>query len=253
MKGLLTVAAALVLVISSACSSSSGPRTRIDEGISAETLYKSGKAALNRSDFLTAIDVFETLGARFPFGSYTQQAQLDIAYAYLRQDEYDNAITSVDRFIKLYPQSESIDYAFYMKGLSHFARGGSTFERIFPRDMSKVNQAWLRASYTEFDALVRRFPDSEYAQDAIDRMAYLKEQMATHELQTAQFYFERGAMVAVINRVTYLLEHFDGTTRVPNALAMLARAYSTLGQDDLSADTMRVLAATAPDHPALDS
>ena len=77
--------------------------------------------------------------------------------------------------------------------------------------------------------------------------------MATHELQTAQFYFERGAMVAVINRVTYLLEHYDGTTKVPNALAMLARAYSTLGQDDLSADTMRVLAATAPEHPALGS
>ena len=140
-----------------------------------------------------------------------------------------------------------------MKGLSHFSRGGSAFERIFPRDMSKVNQAWLRASFTEFDSLVRRFPDSEYAPDAIERMAYLREQMATHELQTAQFYFERGAMVAVVNRITHLLEHYDGTTKVPNALALLANAYASMGQDDLSADTMRVLAETAPEHPALGS
>lgn len=245
------VAAALVLALAAGCST---PKPQeIDREVTAESLYKAGKSALNRSDFLTAITTFETLGARYPFGNFTQQAQLDIAYAYLRQDEYDSTISSVDRFIKLYPQSDSIDYAYYMKGLAHFSRGGSAFERIFPRDMSKVNQNWLRASFTEFDSLVRRYPDSKYVPDAVNRMAYLREQMAQHELQTAEFYFAKGAMVAAVNRVTYLLEHFDGTTRVPNALALLASAYSSLGQQDLSADTLRVLAETDPDHPALRS
>ena len=249
-KGLTAVALCAAVLVMSACST---PRPAdSDPSTTAESLYRSGKAALNRSDFLTAIDTFETLGARFPFGTYTQQAQLDIAYAYLRQDEYDNAIASVERFIKLYPQSESIDYAYYMRGLAHFSRGGSAFERIFPRDMSKVNQNWLRASFAEFQALVRRFPESEYAPDAIERMEYLREQMASHELQTARFYYERGAMVAVVNRVTYLLERFDGTTRVPDALALLSGAYLALGQEDRSADTLRVLAATDPEHPALD-
>lgn len=245
------VAIAAFLVVSAACSTPNPAAS--DPATTAESLYRSGKSALNRGDFLTAIDTFETLGARFPFGSYTQQAQLDIAYAYLRQDEYDNAIASVERFIKLYPQSESIDYAYYMRGLAHYSRGGSAFERIFPRDMSKVNQNWLRAAFTEFEALVRRYPDSKYVPDAVERMHYLREQMARHELQTAQFYYERGAMVAVVNRVTFLLEHFDGTTQVPDALALLSGAYLSLGQEDRSADTLRVLAATDPEHPALDS
>lgn len=219
----------------------------------AQELYLTAKRSLNQGDFLTAIATFETLDARYPFGSYTQQARLDIAYAYLKQDEFDNAINSADRFIKLYPRSESIDYAYYIKGVSHFSRGGSFMERVFPRDMSKVNQQWLRAAFTEFDTLVRRFPDSQYATDSIARMTFLKNEMARHELTTAQFYYERGAMVAVVNRLNYLLEHFDGSKHVPNALALLAGAYESMGQLDLQADTLRVLALTAPGHPALTS
>lgn len=243
-------AAALALLVLAGCTTAPKPD---DPSTTAEQLYRSAKAALNRGDFLTAIDSFETLGARFPFGTYTQQAQLDIAYAYLKQDEYDNAIAAADRFVKLYPQSDSIDYAYYMKGLAHYSRGGSAFERVFPRDMARVNQAWLRAAFTEFDALVRRFPDSEYAADALERMAFLREQMARHELITARFYYERGAMVATVNRVTHLLRHFDGTPSVPDALALLAGAYQSLGQADLRNDTLRVLAATDPDHPALQT
>jgi len=217
----------------------------------AEQLYQVAKRSLNQGDFLSAISTFETLGARYPFGSYTQQAQLDIAYAYLKQDEFDNAISSADRFIKLYPRSENIDYAYYIKGVSQFARGGSTMERLFPRDMSKVNQQWLRAAFAEFDTLVRRFPDSKYSEDALARMVFLKDEMAQHELTTARFYYQRGAMVAVINRVNYMLEHFDGSRHLPNALALMAGAYQSLGQLDLQQDTLRVLALTDPEHPAV--
>ena len=219
----------------------------------AESLYRSAKRSLNQGDFLTAISTFETLGARYPFGSYTQQAQLDIAYAYLKQDEFDNAISSADRFIKLYPRSENIDYAYYIKGVSHYSRGGSAMERLFPRDMAKVNQQWLRSAFAEFDTLVRRFPDSKYVEDSLARMAFLKNEMARHELITARFYYQRGAMVAVINRVSYLLEHFDGSKHVPNALALMAGAYESLGQTDLQEDTLRILALTDPEHPALAS
>lgn len=230
---------------------SSGPA--VTDTSTAESLYRAAKRSLNQGDFLTAVDYFETLGARYPFGSYTQQAQLDIAYAYYKQDEYDSAISSADRFIKLYPRSENVDYAYYMKGLSHFSRGGSVMERVFPRDMSKVNQNWLRSAYAEFDALVRRFPDSRYAPDAVERMSYLRDEMARHELNTARFYYNRGAMVATINRVNYLLEHFKESKHVPNALALMASAYSSMGQDGLEADTLRVLEQTAPEHPAISA
>ena len=234
----------------SGCASQKSPA--IEQG-TAEELYRSAKRSLNKGDFLSAISTFETLGARYPFGTYTQQAQLDIAYAYLRQDEFDNAISAADRFIKLYPRSENIDYAYYIKGVSHFSRGGSAMERLFPRDMAKVNQQWLRAAFQEFDTLVRRFPESRYAEDALARMAFLKDEMARHELITARFYYERGAMVAVINRVSYLLEHFDGSRHVPNALALMASAYESLGEEDLQQDTLRVLASTDPRHPALQN
>ncbi|MGQ7843038.1 outer membrane protein assembly factor BamD [Granulosicoccus sp. 3-233] len=235
--------------ILSGCASQSAP---LAQAGSAEELYRMAKRSLNQGDFLTAIGTFEVLGARYPFGSYTQQAQLDIAYAYLKQDEFDNAINAADRFIKLYPRNENIDYAYYIKGVSHFSRGGSTMERIFPRDMSKVNQQWLRAAFADFDTLVRRFPESRYAEDSLARMAYLKDEMARHELNTAQFYYQRGAMVAVVNRISYLLEHYDGSRHIPNSLALMAAAYEAMGQTDLQQDTLRVLAATAPEHPALD-
>lgn len=239
------ITAALLL---GACATSD---KQADTSTSAERLYNTAKRALNQGDFLTAVDTFETLGARFPFGSYTQQAQLDIAYAYFKQDEYDNAIASADRFIKLYPRSDNVDYATYIKGVANFARGGSFMERVFPRDMARVNQNWLRAAFAEFDSLVRQHPDSEYVPDSLTRMEFLRNEMARHELITAKFYYQRGAMIATINRVNYLLEHFDGSKHVPNALALMASAYGSLGQAELQSDTLRSLALTEPAHPAV--
>lgn len=251
MNQLLRNAAAITtLALASLLASCASVDQPISETSSAEDLYLNAKRSLAQGDFLTAVETFELLGARYPFGNYTQQAQLDISYAYLKQDEHDNAIASADRFIKLYPRSEQIDYAYYIKGLANYARGGSTMERVFPRDIARVNQNWPRAAYADFDSLIRRFPNSQYAPDALARMAYLRDKMAEHELITARFYFNRSAMVASINRVNYLLEHFDGSQHVPDALALMARAYESLGQEDLQADTLRVLALTDPDHPA---
>ena len=112
-------------------------------------------------------------------------------------------------------------------------------------------QAWLRAAFADFDTLVRQHPTSEYVPDSLARMEFLRNEMARHELTTAKFYYERGAMIAAINRVTYLLEHFDGSKHVPNALALMASAYGSLGQNELQSDTLRSLALTEPQHPAL--
>lgn len=243
-----TVSVTLILLIGVGCASNEPPRPQ-NQG--AEQLYREAKSRLDSGDFLGAVEAFEALGARYPFGNYTQQAQLDVAYAYLKQDEFDNAISSADRFIKLYPRSDNIDYAWYMKGLANFSRGGSTLERLFPRDMAKVDQAWLRASFADFDTLVSRFPNSVYTPDAIERMKFLHNEMARHELLTAQYYFKRGAMVATINRVQYLLNHFEGSEHVGNSLALMASAYAAMGQVDLQQDTLRVLALNEPKHPAL--
>ena len=225
--------------------------TELDASASAELLYKTAKRQLDRGDFLGAVEGFETLEARYPFGSYTQQAQLDVAYAYLRQDEYDNAISAADRFLKLYPRNENVDYAWYMKGLANFSRGGSQLERLFPRDMARVDQNWLRAAFSDFDTLVTRYPQSPYVPDSIERMQFLHNEMARHELQTARYYYSRGAMVAAVNRIEYLLTHFEGSEHIGNGLALMASAYEAMGEGDLQQDTLRVLALNEPDHPAL--
>lgn len=235
-------------LILTGCASSSGG------GVNAGTpegLYRVAKRALDRKDYLTAIDVYESLGAQFPFGTFTQRAQLDVIFAYFKQDEYDNAISAAERYIKLYPRDESVDYAMYMKALANFGRGGSPMERLFPRELAFVDQNWLRNAFVDFDALVRRYPDSEFTKDAIERMAFLRDEMARHELTTARYYYDRGAMVASVNRVTYLIEHFKDSKHTPNALALMASAQRSMGQLDLAKDTLRVLAETDPEHPAL--
>ncbi|MCB1755041.1 MAG: outer membrane protein assembly factor BamD, partial [Gammaproteobacteria bacterium] len=198
-----------------------------------------------------AIEYFESLEARYPFGEYTQQAQLDIAYAYLKQDEFDNAIAAADQFIKLHPRSPAVAYAYYLKGLSNFSRGQSTMERLFPRDMSRVDQSWLRSAFADFDTLIRRYPNSKYVDDAKQRMVFLRSEMAHHELITAEYYYVRGAMVAAINRAQYLLDHYDKTPYTADALAVMAKAYQAMGKDELASKTLDLLAQNDPEHEAL--
>ena len=124
-------------------------------------------------------------------------------------------------------------------------------ERLFPRDMSRVDQSWLRSSFADFDTLIRRYPDSKYVDDAKQRMVYLRNEMAHYELTTAEYYYVRGAMVAAINRAQYLLDHYDKTPYTVDALAVMVKAYQAMGKDELAAKTLTVLAKNDPEHEIL--
>lgn len=244
----------IIAIVLSACASDG-----VDEPYdptknwSAEKLYSEAKRKLAQKEYISAIEYFETLEARFPFGKFTQQAQLDIAYSYLKQDEFDNAIAAADQFIKLHPRHEAVAYAYYIKGLSNFSRGQSTMERLFPRQMEMVDQSWLRAAFADFDTLIKRFPSSQYVDDAKLRMVFLRNSMAQHELITAEYYFVRGAMIAAINRAQYLLDHFDKTPYTNDALAVMVKAYKAMGEQKLAEDAMKVLALNDPKHEVLKS
>ena len=251
MLRLLTLSLALTLLILTGCAGNGEEEHDPTKHWSAEKLYDEAKRKLDNGEYLTAIDYFETLEARYPFGEYTQQAQLDIAYSYLKQDEFDNAIAAADQFIKLHPRHEAVAYAYYIKGLSNFSRGQSTMERLFPRDLSRVDQNWLKSSFADFATLVRRFPDSVYVKDARQRMIYLRNEMAHHELITAEYYYVRGAMIAAVNRALYLLDHYDQTPYTADALAVMAKAYKAMGKDKLLAETLEILALNDPEHETL--
>ncbi|MDX1610571.1 MAG: outer membrane protein assembly factor BamD [Halofilum sp. (in: g-proteobacteria)] len=215
-----------------------------------ERLYDEAKRAMEAADFEQAVEYFEILEARYPFGALALQAQLEIAYGYYKFDEFESAIAACDRFIKLHPTHESVAYAYYLRGLVRYEQGTGFVNNFYPRDMAQMDQGRLRLAFSDFRTIVREHPDSAYADDARKRMTYLRNEMARHELEIARFYFERSAYSATLNRIDYLLRHYDGAPSVPEALELQALAYERLGLPQLAADSRRVLARNWPERIA---
>lgn len=209
--------------------------------LSANELYSRAKTALDAGDYETAINTFEKLEARYPFGKYAQQAQLEIAYAYYKFEEPDSAIAAADRFIRNNPGSTHLDYAYYLKGLTNYNRGVSIMDRMAPREPSERDTRALRDSFNDFSQLVKKFPDSRYAADATQRLIYLHNQLAQYEIHVANYYMKRGAYVAAANRAKYVVENYQRTPAAQEALLVLIRAYTKMGMEDLANDTKRVL------------
>ena len=206
-----------------------------------EQFYNEAKNQLNKGNYLTAIEYFETLESRFPFGKYATQAQIDVAYAYFKYDEPDSAITALDRFIKLHPRHESVDYAYYLKGLVNYERGGTILDILQERDISDFDKNLLLISYQDFRLLTQRFPKSRYAADAHKRMVYLRNQLANADLKIARYYVSRQAWVAVANRTRLILQNYQGSPAIRQALEMQLQAYRELGLHELVNDTQRII------------
>lgn len=215
---------------------------------SAQKLYSEAKASLSEADWERSIDLYEKLEARYPFGRYAQQALLESGYAYYKFGEPDSAISATDRFIKTYPRHPSLDYAYYLRGLVNFTRGDNIMDRLLPRDPAERDAGAARQAYFDFAELVKRFPSSRYAKDAGQRMLFLRNNLAQYEMHVADYYMRRGAYVAAANRAKQVIESYQGTPAVPQALATLVQAYRELGMDDLAADAERVLKLNYPDH-----
>lgn len=214
----------------------------------AEKLYEEASRELKNGDYELAIEYFESLESRFPFGKYAPQAQLETAYAYYKYDEYDNAIASADRFIKLHPTHENVDYAYYLRGLASFHKKDTALDAIAPQDPSLRDPSSTRESFNYFAELVKKFPNSKYTPDAIRRMRFQRNTLAQHELHVADFYMKRGAFVAAANRAKYVIQNYPQTPSVPDALTLLTSAYKELSMDDLANDTQRVLEQSYPDY-----
>jgi outer membrane protein assembly factor BamD len=209
--------------------------------LSANELYNRAKSALAAGDYETAINTFERLEARFPFGKYAQQAQLEIAYAYYKFDEPDSAIATADRFIRNNPGNPHLDYAYYLKGLANYNRGANIVDRLAPREPSERDTRALRDAFNDFTQLVKKFPQSRYADDARQRLIYLHNQLARYEINVANYYMKRGAYVAAANRAKYVIENYQRAPASIDALEVLVRAYTKMGMTDLANDTQRVL------------
>lgn len=235
----------LLALLLSACSDDP---TRSDPfaSWSAKDFYEESRRALEAGEFKTAIEHLENLEARFPFSPYARQAQLDVAYAYYKFEEPDSVITAADRFLRLNPRDEHVDYAWYLKGLANFQRGAGFLDSWFPRDPSQHDSKSLKDAFNDFSTLVRRYPDSRYAADAYKRMVYLRNELAEHEVVVAEYYMKRGAWLAAAQRGQTVLEQYAQAPARVRALQLMDEAYTRLGMTDLATDARSILAKNLP-------
>jgi outer membrane protein assembly factor BamD len=218
---------------------------------SASKYYSEAKSELNEGNYGGAIKLFEALEARYPYGRFAQQAQLEVAYAYYKDGEQATAIAAADRFIKLHPNHTNVDYAYYLKGLSNFNDDlglmGIVSEKILNQDMSERDPKASRESFENFKELVSRYPKSKYTPDAVQRMKHLVNVVALNEVQVARYYMKRGGYVAAANRAQYALKEYPQTPATEEALFIMMKAYDALGMTDLRDDAHRVMKINFPD------
>ena len=216
-------------------------------GWSAQRLYGEAKDAMSSKDWPRAVRYLEKLEARYPYGRFAQQAQLEIAYCHYKDGERASGIAAIDRFIKMYPNHPYADYAWYLKGLINFNDNYGVLSNITTPDMSDRDPKSTRESFAAFKEVITRFPDSRYAPDAMLRMRYLVNALASHEVHVARYYMKRGAYLAAANRAQYAIRSYAQAPATEEAVFVLVLAYDRLGMNDLRDAADRVMRTNFPD------
>lgn len=245
-KNLTTVAlAALLTGLLSACSSATDP-SEAYKGETPQQIYRAGKSALQDKSYSEATKRFEALDVQYPYGSETEKAQLYVIYSYYMKDDYPLAAAAAERFIRIHPTNPNVDYAYYMRGLSDYYQNLGVIERFFSIDLATRDLSQVQKAYNDFNELVLRFPNSRYTPAAHQYLIYLRNIMADHQLEVAQYYFDRKAYVAAANRAADVVSHYQGAPAVQDALVLMVKSYRELKLTKLEQDTMTVLRYNYP-------
>src|SRR3954469_15470986 len=249
LRSLLAAVVLAASLIAAGCSSNPADDETVNW--SAQRLYGEAKDAMANRDWQKSIKYLEKLEARFPYGRFAQQAQLEVGYAYWKDGERASAIAAADRFIKLYPNHPNVDYAWYLKGLINFNSLEGALSWLTTPDMSDRDPRASRDAFIAFKEVATRFPESPYAADAALRARYLINGLASSEVYVARYYMKRTAYVAAANRAQYAIEHYPQAPAVEEAMVILMQAYDRLGLTDLRDSTQRVLVKNFPKTPYL--
>jgi outer membrane protein assembly factor BamD len=229
------------------------PTEEVTEDFTERDFYEKIQISLNSGNWTLAITNLQLLESQFPFGKYAEQAQLELIYAHFKAADYESSIASAERFIRLHPQHNNVDYAFYLKGLSEISQASGFFDSFLPTDNSKRDIGSARSAFATLTEFLTRFPKSPYAADSRKRLINLRNQLGRAEIHVANYYFSRKAYLAAANRGRFVVENFQQTPAVPDGLAVMAQGYKMLGMQELSDNAVQVLAANYPEHPSLDN
>lgn len=230
-----------------------GPPTELDDtrGWTPQRIYEEASIKMRDKDYETALKYFGKLESRYPNGRFAAQAQLETAYAHYKKGDPILCVAAADRFIKLRPNHPNVDYAYYLKGLAVFSERG-IIEKFTEQELSDRDPRALRDAFSTFKDLVNRYPESRYAKDAKQRMVYLTNNLAQHEMFVARYYMERKAFVAAANRAKHTIEYYPQSNAIEEALVILVSAYDYMQLLDLKNDTLRILQKNYPDSQMLN-
>ncbi len=247
---LASISLCVTILLTPGCSWLGGD-DELDNISGEQQLYKEAQRNLKSENYDLAIRSFQMLESRYPFGRYAEQAQLELIYAYFGAYQFEAATEAAERFIRLHPRHPSLDYAFYMKGLSAYDLKPGLLSRFFASDNTKRDVSPIKIAFAEFSELLARFPDSTYAPDARQRMIHMRNMLARNEIHVANYYFRRGAYLAALKRGQYVVEKLQQTPSVADGLAIMAQSYLLLGAADLAQNSINILCNNYPEHPNL--
>ncbi len=239
----------LTSLILMACSSD-GKRPNAE--LTEKEIYEKAIQALEDENYFMAMETLQKLESRYPFGNYSEQAQLELIFAQYQAQELEGSRASAERFIRLHPEHENVDYAYYLKALTTYELGLSLVERYFADEQAQRDAQPAQDSFQELGELIRKFPNSDYSTDARQRMIYLRDRLALHEVHVAHYYLKRHAYLAAANRGKNIVENYQGTTYVGDGLALMVEGYELLEQQDLADKSLIVLKENFPNHSQLE-
>jgi len=240
MRKIIPVLISVALLALSGCASTP------DKPLTVKQMYAKADRSLKVGNYGVAAQQFRDLQARYPFGDYAVQAHLDLIYALYLNDKPDECAEEAERFIRENPRHPNVDYAYFMRALAYFVKP-SYLEGLFGVDTAKKDVANARKSFQYFQLLVQSYPDSQFAPDARQRMVFLRNYLARHEMFVADYYMRRGAFIAATQRANYVLSHYQDSQSAPRALWVLEQAYRQLKLDDLAEDAARLRKTNYPD------
>jgi len=239
----------LLLAISvSGCSRFKRKQSNENEGVPVTELYDKAHTAMRRGNWANALTAFRRLVAQYPYGEYTEQALIEIAYAQFKMGNNEEAISSIDRFLRTYPTHRHTAYMYYLRGLVNSNRDTVFLQKVWNLDASRRDLATPTQAYSDFNIVTSRFPNSRYATDAATRMRELRDMFARHDVEVALYYLRRGAWIAAAERARYVLETWPQNSFQYDAVAILAASYTRLGNTTLATDAERVLRQNQPEH-----
>jgi outer membrane protein assembly factor BamD len=237
------LAGLMVAVALAGCASDA---KEIDRNKSAAKLYEEAREEAAAGAYDRAAKLYERLEGVAAGTLLAQQAQLERAYLLYRQQETAQALSTIERFLKLHPTSPAADYAYYLQGVVNFNDDLGLFGKLTSLDLSERDQQASRDAYQSFRQVIERFPESRYVPDARQRMIYIVNSLASYEVHVARYYFQRGAYVAAANRAQQAVQDYRDVQAIEEALAVMASSYDKLGLAQLRDDTNRVLQKNYP-------